>query len=136
MGATKFCLSEVRVGGRARQRPHSTSTASALQSLPANVSRLQSLLGQSRRLHDRWLFRLGCATVDFLRAHASSLRLAMQRHTWLLDAGLPRALAGLAVWTPLVLAELALLGLASRWAAAAVLGLLLPAAIATTFIAW
>ncbi|KAE8741975.1 ABC-transporter, subfamily C member 11, partial [Frankliniella occidentalis] len=95
----------------------------------------QALLGQSRRMHDRWIDRLGCATTDFLRAHAAQLRLAVEKHTWLLDAGLPRALAGVAAWTPLVVFEMALLALASRWAAIAMLGLLLPAALLITYVA-
>lgn len=94
----------------------------------------QALLGQSRRIHDRWVDRLGCSTVDFLRSHSAALRLAVENNTWLLDAGLPRALAGLAVWTPLVAAEMVLLALASRWAAAAVLGLLLPAAVLLAYV--
>ena len=64
------------------------------------------------------------------------LRLAVEKHTWLLDAGLPRALAGVAAWTPLVVFEMALLALASRWAAIAMLGLLLPAALLITYVAW
>lgn len=95
----------------------------------------QSLLTQSRRLHDRWLERVGCATVDFLRAHAPALRQALETHTWLPDGGLPRALGGLVAWTPLVAAEMALLALASRWAAVAVLALLLPGALMLTYIA-
>ncbi|KAK3910553.1 Multidrug resistance-associated protein 9 [Frankliniella fusca] len=95
----------------------------------------QALLGQSRRVHGRWVDRLGCATTDFLRAHATQLRLALEKHTWLLDAGLPRALAGVAAWTPLVVFEMALLALASRWAAVAMLGLLLPAALLVTYVA-
>lgn len=87
-------------------------------------------------MHDRWLERVGCATVDFLRGNAAALRRALEGHTWLADGGLPRALAGLAAWAPLVLAEMALLALASRWAAVAVLGLLLPAALALTYVAW
>lgn len=95
----------------------------------------QSLLTQSRRLHSRWLERVGCATVDFLRAHAAALQQALEAHTWLLDAGLPRALSGLVAWTPLVVAEMALLALASTWAAVAVLALLLPGALVLTYVA-